>query len=121
MTVKHVTSSLMIIPFIVLLAIEGTSFILVWDIWSVLGILFSGVLASGLAYVLYFTAIEALGAPKASSFLFLVPFVSVAGDYVLGEPPALVALIAGVIALFGVGLVRWSDSTKSKVTDSMQQ
>ncbi|TFG31434.1 DMT family transporter [Candidatus Thorarchaeota archaeon] len=117
MTVKHVSSTLMIIPFILLLAMEGTTFILVLDVWSILGILFSGILASGLAYVLYFTAIEILGAPKASSFLFLVPFVSVVGDFVLGEPPALIALIAGTIALIGVGLVRWSTSKEIQQTD----
>ena len=104
------TSSIMIVPFIILLALEGSVFILIFDFWSILGILFSGVLASGLAYVLYFTAIENLGAPRASSFLFLVPFVSVVGDFVLGEPPALVALIAGAITLIGVGLVKWSGS-----------
>ncbi|TFG28506.1 DMT family transporter [Candidatus Thorarchaeota archaeon] len=117
MTVKHVSSSLMIIPFILLLALDGTPFILVLDLWSIIGILFSGILASGLAYVLYFTAIEILGAPKASSFLFLVPFVSIIGDYVLGEPPALIALIAGSIALIGVGIVRWSTSSEMKQSD----
>ena len=117
MTVKHVTSSIMILPFIAILAMEGTLFILVLDIWSILGILFSGVLASGLAYVLYFTAIELLGAPKASSFLFLVPFVSVLGDFVLGEPPALIALIAGAIALIGVAFVKWSSSNGSESDD----
>jgi len=118
MTVKHVTSSLMIVPFIAILIMEGTVFILVLDVWLIVGVLFSGVLASGLAYVLYFTAIESLGAPKASSFLFLVPFVSILGDYVLGEPPAVIALIAGVIALVGVGLVRWSSSAEPQTIDA---
>ncbi len=113
MAVKHVTSSIMILPFIVLLVMEGTSFVLVLDIWLILGIAFSGVLASGLAYVLYFTAIELIGAPKASSFLFLIPFVSVVGDFILGEPPVLIALVAGTIALIGVGFVKWSGSTNS--------
>jgi len=58
MTIKHAVSSVMILPFIFLLLIEGTTLILIFDAWSILGLLFSGVLASGLAYVLYFTAVE---------------------------------------------------------------
>jgi drug/metabolite transporter (DMT)-like permease len=60
------------------------------------------------AYVLYFTAVEILGATHASSFLFLTPFVSVVGDFVLGEPSELVILLAGLIAIIGVGLIRFS-------------
>lgn len=108
MTIKHAASSVMILPFIILLLLEGTSLILIFDTWSILGLLFSGVLASGLAYVLYFAAVEAIGAPKASSFLFLVPFVSIAGDFVLGEPPEIITLLAGIIAIIGVALVRFA-------------
>jgi drug/metabolite transporter (DMT)-like permease len=113
MTIKHVTSSLMIIPFILILLWNGTQLVLVWDIWTLLGLTFAGVIASGLAYVLYFTAIEILGAPRASSFLFLVPFVSIVGDFILGEPPHMIALIAGFIAIIGVALVKFS-SEKSE-------
>ena len=116
MTVKHVTSTVMILPFMLLMVLDGTSLILVLDAWSVAGLLFSGVLSSGLAYVLYFSSIESLGAPKASSFLFLVPFVSVAGDFVLGEPPEVITLIAGVIALVGVALVKFAGANESRVT-----
>jgi len=108
MTVKHTVSSIMILPFICLVLIEGTTLILIFDVLSILGLLFSGVLASGLAYVLYFSAVEAIGAPKASSFLFLVPFVSVIGDFVLGEPPEVITLLAGIIAIIGVAFVRFS-------------
>ncbi|MGY5879002.1 MAG: DMT family transporter [Candidatus Thorarchaeota archaeon] len=117
MTVKHSVSSLMILPFIYLLLIEGATLILIFDIWSILGLLFSGVLASGLAYVLYFSAVEAIGAPKASSFLFLVPFVSVIGDFVLGEPPEVITLLAGMIAIIGVALVRFSGVKESEDLD----
>ena len=117
MTVKHTTSTLMILPFIALLIMEGNSLILVWDIWTIAGILFSGILGSGLAYVLYFAAIEALGAARASSFLFLVPFVSLVGDFVLGEPPELVALLAGIIAIIGVALVKMSGNKNEPAED----
>lgn len=117
MTVKHVTSSLMIVPFIILFFFDGGTLILVLDIWTILGLVFGGVLASGLSYVLYFAAIEAIGAPRASSFLFLVPFVSLIGDFILGEPPYLIALLAGVTAILGVALVRLSDQYSSKRDD----
>ncbi|NHJ14408.1 MAG: DMT family transporter [Candidatus Thorarchaeota archaeon] len=106
MMVKHLVSSLMIIPFIVLLSFQGLPLILIFDAVSIAGMLYAGILASGLAYVLYFAAIEILGAAKASSFLFLVPFVSVIGDFILGEPPGIVTILAGTTALIGVALIR---------------
>ncbi|TFF95143.1 DMT family transporter [Candidatus Thorarchaeota archaeon] len=114
MAVKHIVSTLMIVPFVWLVLSGGTPLILVWDFWSLTGLLFAGVLASGLAYVLYFSAVEELGAPRASSFLFLVPFVSVLGDFALGEPPSFVTLAAGLIAVIGVALIRLSDATDKK-------
>ena len=110
-TVTHVTSSLIILLFILGLVMSGAQLIFVLDVFSIFGLLFAGVLVSGLGYVLYFAAIEVLGAPKASSFLFLMPFVSVLGDFLLGEPPELVILLAGMIAILGVGLIRYSASS----------
>lgn len=118
MTVTHVTSSLIILLFIIGLLTNGVQLILILDSLSVAGLLFSGVLASGLGYVLYFTAIEALGAPRASSFLFLMPFVSVMGDFLLGEPPEVIILLAGIIAIIGVGLVRLSGVDKDDTSDA---
>ncbi|TET10029.1 MAG: DMT family transporter [Candidatus Thorarchaeota archaeon] len=113
MTVTHVTSSLIILLFIIGLLTNGVPLILIIDSLSVAGLLFSGVIASGIGYVLYFTAIEELGAPRASSFLFLMPFVSVIGDFLLGEPPEFVILLAGIVAIIGVGLVRLSGVDKT--------
>jgi drug/metabolite transporter (DMT)-like permease len=107
-TVTLATSSLLLLAFVAVMIIQGVALILVFDMFSVTGLLFSGVLGSGIAYVLYFTAVEALGATHASSFQFLIPFVSLAGDFVLGEPPAFVILLAGLIAIIGVGLIRLS-------------
>jgi len=113
MTVTHVTSSLIILFFIIGLLTNGVPLILIIDPLSVAGLLFSGVIASGIGYVLYFTAIKELGAPRASSFLFLMPFVSVIGDFLLGEPPEFVILLAGIVAIIGVGLVRLSGVEKA--------
>ena len=107
-TVTMVTSSLLLLAFVVTMIVQGFELVLVVDVFSLTGLLISGVLGSGVAYVLYFTAVEILGATHASSFLFLTPFVSVVGDFVLGEPPELVILLAGLIAIIGVGLIRFS-------------
>jgi drug/metabolite transporter (DMT)-like permease len=110
MTVTHLASSIIILLLLFGFILNGSQLILVLDILSVSGLLFAGILVSGLGYILYFTAVEALGAPRASSFLFLMPFVSVLGDFLLSEPPELVILFAGIIAILGVGLVRYSGS-----------
>jgi drug/metabolite transporter (DMT)-like permease len=110
MTVTHLASSIIILLLVFGFILNGSQLILVLDILSVSGLLFAGILVSGLGYILYFTAVEALGAPRASSFLFLMPFVSVLGDFLLSEPPELVILFAGIIAILGVGLVRYSGS-----------
>ena len=107
-TVTLVTSSLLLFFFNLVMISQGFVPVLILDMFSITGILVAGVLSSGLVYVLYFTAVEILGATRASSFLFLIPFVSVAGDFVLGEPPELAILIAGLIAIVGVGLIRLS-------------
>ncbi len=113
MGVQHTVSTAMMIPLIGILLLEGVPLILVLDLVSISGLLFAGILASGLAYVLYFTVIEVIGAPRASSFLFLMPFVGVMGDFLLGEPPTTIVLIAGAAALFGVGMIRLSDDNTS--------
>ncbi|MFW9805953.1 MAG: DMT family transporter [Candidatus Thorarchaeota archaeon] len=107
-TVTLVTSSLLLFVFNLGLMFQGFTPIFVLDAFSISGILITGILSSGMGYVMYFMAVEALGASHASSFLFLVPFVSVAGDFLLGEPPAPVILVAGLIAIIGVGLIRIS-------------
>jgi drug/metabolite transporter (DMT)-like permease len=107
-TVTLVTSSLLLLSFLLVMMSQGFVPILILDVFSVSGIVFTGVLSSGMGYVMYFTAVEALGATRASSFLFLIPFVSVAGDFFLGEPPEFVVLLAGLIAIIGVGLIRLS-------------
>jgi drug/metabolite transporter (DMT)-like permease len=118
MTVTHLTSSLIILLFIIGLLTAGVQLILILDYFTIVGLLFSGILVSGLGYVLYFTAIEALGAPRASSFLFLMPFVSVMGDFLLREPPEFIILLAGIIAVIGVGLVRFSSTDETESSDT---
>jgi drug/metabolite transporter (DMT)-like permease len=64
------------------------------------------VLASGLAYILYFRLISRVGPTGASSVTFLVP-VSAAlwGGLFLGEVPTLPMLLGGAVILCGTALV----------------
>lgn len=113
MTVKHSVSTLFILPFLFIYMIEPSNdLIFILDVWTMLGIAFSGIFASGLAYLLYFKSIETLGASKASSFLFLVPFVSVIGDIFLNELPSLLTMVSGIIAIIGVSLIKKSVNNK---------
>jgi drug/metabolite transporter (DMT)-like permease len=104
-SIQLAVSSLLIVPFLgVYLMNSPLEF--VFDIWSILGILFCGVASSGVAYLLFFRAIEVIGAPKAASFLFLIPFVSLLGDIVLQELPQPVTLLGGIAAILGVALIK---------------
>ena len=105
LSIQLTVSSLLIVPFLgIYMMTSPLEFIL--DIWSILGILFCGAVSSGVAYILYFKTIAAIGAPKASSFLFLIPFVCLLGDIMLDELPSPITLIGGVVAILGVALIK---------------
>ncbi|MBS3819756.1 DMT family transporter [bacterium] len=112
-SVQHSASTLIILPFLFFYLRENPV-IFVGDMVSFGGVFFGGVLASGVAYLLYFRAIEMLGASRAASFLFLVPFVSLGGDMVLGEIPGLMTLLAGVVAIIGVAFIKMAGSFQRK-------
>lgn len=112
-SVQHSTSTLFILPFLLFYTRENP-LIFVGDVISFGGVFFGGVLASGVAYLLYFRAIEMLGASRAASFLFLVPFVSLVGDFVLGEIPGVMTLVAGVVAIMGVAFIKTAGRFKKK-------
>ncbi len=64
------------------------------------------VLASGLAYILYFRLISRVGPTRASSVTFLVPmFAALWGGLFLGEQPTLPMLLGGAVILAGTALV----------------
>ena len=64
------------------------------------------VLASGLAYILYFRLITRVGPTQAASVTFLVPvFASAWGALVLAEPVTPAMLVGGAVILAGTALV----------------
>lgn len=105
LSIQLTVSSVLIVPFLgIYMTTSPLEFVV--DIWSILGILFCGVVSSGIAYLLYFKTIEAIGAPKSASFLFLIPFVCLLGDVMLDELPSPITLIGGVVAILGVALIK---------------
>jgi len=74
-----------------------------WIIWG--NLLFLGVGATGLAFTWYYDGILALGAPRASVFINLVPvFATLMGSALLGESVGLPLILGGFMVLAGVVL-----------------
>lgn len=71
-----------------------------------LGVVFLGIFCSGLAYIAWYDALQALSAAQTGAFLYIEPLVAVVvAFFVLGEPITLVSLIGGGVILLGVWLV----------------
>lgn len=71
-----------------------------------LGIAFLGVFCSGLAYIAWYDALQALSAAQTGVFLYIEPLVAVVvAFFVLGEPITLISLLGSGVILFGVWLV----------------
>lgn len=71
-----------------------------------LGVAFLGVFCSGLAYIAWYDALQALQASQVGVFLYIEPLVAVVvAAVVLGEAPTLASLLGGGIILLGVYLV----------------
>jgi drug/metabolite transporter (DMT)-like permease len=71
-----------------------------------LAVAFLGLACSGLAYIFWYDALQALPAAQVGAFLYLEPLVTVfAAALMLAEPLTLATLLGGVVILLGVWLV----------------
>jgi drug/metabolite transporter (DMT)-like permease len=67
---------------------------------------FLGIFCSGLAYIAWYDALQALSTAGTGVFLYIEPLIAmVVAFFVLGEPITVASLIGGGIILFGVWLV----------------
>jgi drug/metabolite transporter (DMT)-like permease len=72
--------------------------------WS--AILMLGVLGSGLAYIAYYDALQALPASQLGAFLNIEPLVTaLLAAVMIGERITIISLIGGAVIIFGVWLV----------------
>jgi drug/metabolite transporter (DMT)-like permease len=83
-----------------------------------LGITFLGVFCSGLAYIAWYDALQALTTAQTGVFLYIEPLVAVVvAFFLLEEPITLSSLLGGAVILFGVWLVnRQSAPVAGKAT-----
>jgi drug/metabolite transporter (DMT)-like permease len=78
--------------------------IIPWDGWA--GIAFLGIVCSGLAYIFWYDALQALTVAQTGAFLNLEPVSTViVAALILGEQLYLFSMIGGVLILAGVWLV----------------
>ncbi len=86
-----------------------------WVIWA--NLLFLGVGATGLAFTWYYDGILALGAPRASVFINLVPvFATLLGVLILGEAVGAALVLGGAMVLCGVVLANRPAPADAAVT-----
>jgi drug/metabolite transporter (DMT)-like permease len=71
-----------------------------------ISVLFLGIFCSGLAYIAWYDALQALSAAQTGAFLYIEPLVAVVvAAVVLAEPVTWASLLGGAVILIGVWLV----------------
>ena len=71
-----------------------------------LGVTFLGVFCSGLAYIAWYDALQALTTANTGVFLYIEPLIAmVVAFFILDEPITVASLAGGGVILFGVWLV----------------
>ena len=66
-------------------------------------LIYLGVFCSGFSFIFYNQAVSAIGAARASSFMYLQPFVAIfTGYFLLGEEIAVMSAVGGLIILIGL-------------------
>ncbi|MGZ9163554.1 MAG: DMT family transporter [Anaerolineales bacterium] len=100
MSLGWIFTSLLFIPS------EGLSEIPRLTLNGWIGILFLGIFCSGLAYIAWYDALQALSAAQTGVFLYIEPLVAVVvAALVLAEPVTWASLLGGAVILMGVWLV----------------
>jgi drug/metabolite transporter (DMT)-like permease len=90
------------------------------DAWVWTAIVFSGGLSTGIAFVIWNTAVKNVGASNTAVYNNLVPFVALLGGYLfLGETINWLQIAGGALIIGGLVMVRRNKATASaKVSDA---
>ena len=71
--------------------------------------IFLGIFCSGLAYIAWYDALQALSTANTGVFLYIEPLIAmVVAFFILGEPITAASVFGGGVILFGVWLVNQS-------------
>ena len=76
-----------------------------WSSATLFGLLFLGVLGTGVAYVIWFSLLPQVSLAGLGATLFLVPVVGVGAGVLTGDRPQMVELVGIAALLGGIGLV----------------
>ena len=78
------------------------------------GVSFLGVFCSGLAYIAWYDALQALSTAQTGVFLYLEPLVAVVvAFFILGEAITAASVLGGGVILFGVWIVNRDDHSSA--------
>jgi len=82
---------------------ESVHILKIADFYFWFNLIFSAVITTAIATTFYFVATSKLGASKASSFIFMVPFSAALGSWIfLNEVPKLHTVIGGLLGIAAV-------------------
>ncbi len=99
----------------------------IWEVFDfglsfLVNIVYMSLFATTFATTIFFAASRRLGAEKASSFIFTVPFSAVLISWaILGENPTLSTLIGGIIAVSAVYLINYSPTPNPHAVSSSKE
>jgi drug/metabolite transporter (DMT)-like permease len=84
-----------------------------------MGIGFLGIFCSGLAYIAWYDALQALSTAQTGVFLYVEPLVAVVVAFlVLGEAITLASVVGGAVILFGVWLVNLPNRSAQAIEET---
>lgn len=87
-----------------------------------LGVLYLGVVASGVAFILYNAALKHMDASLAGAYTNLIPIIGViAGVIVLGEPLSARAILGGGIVFLGVWITSLQRTPRKDASEVLAQ
>lgn len=87
-----------------------------------LGVLYLGVVASGVAFILYNAALKHMDASLAGAYTNLIPIIGViAGVIVLGEPLSARAILGGGIVFLGVWITSLQRTPRKDASEALAQ
>ncbi|MEW6487559.1 MAG: DMT family transporter [Thermodesulfobacteriota bacterium] len=84
-----------------------------WEAWAALA--FMGIFSSALGFLWFYEGVAALGASRASVFIYLVPgFALLFAWFLLGEAVSGPKLVGGALVVAGVALTSWAPASSGQ-------